>query len=103
MGQIHKVSDGTSLFYKQEIACHSLLLHYKGEGFTCDLSAREPLVCSWMENLERSPALHAGVRNSSRFSEFWSLCQSSFMSLNPHTAKLNPCLFITTPELPYSI
>lgn len=41
--QIHKVPKGATLFYEQEIACHSLLLHYKGEGFTCDLSAREPL------------------------------------------------------------
>lgn len=29
------------------------LFHYKGEGFTCDLSAREPLVSSRRENLER--------------------------------------------------
>lgn len=42
---IHNVSDSRLLFFhlffsKQEIACHSLLLHYKGEGFTCDLSAK---------------------------------------------------------------
>lgn len=49
---------------KKEIACHSLLFHYKGEGFTCDLSAREPLVRSRMENLKWSPEYHAGVGHS---------------------------------------
>lgn len=60
-GQIHNVSESTLLpllFYKQEIACHSLLFHYKGEGFTCDLSAREPLVRSRLENVEWSSVHH---------------------------------------------
>lgn len=55
-------------FNKKEIACHSLLFHYKGEGFTCDLSAREPLVCSRMENPKWSPVLHVSVRHSFHFS-----------------------------------
>lgn len=54
-------------FNKKEIACHSLLFHYKGEGFTCDLSAREPLVCSRLENLKWSCVLHASVLNGAHF------------------------------------
>lgn len=58
----------TSFFSKQEIACHSLLFHYKGEGFTCDLSAREPLLLSELENPERIPALCGNVTLDAHFS-----------------------------------
>lgn len=40
-----------------------MLLHYKGEGFTCDLSATEPLVHGTVENPDWSPALHGGHRS----------------------------------------
>ena len=51
-------------FNKQEIACHSLLLHYKGEGFTCDLSAREPLDDSMTQKPEWSRAEWRGAEQS---------------------------------------
>lgn len=73
--QIHNVSDSRLLvfhlfFSKQETACHSLLFHYKGEGFTCDLSAREPLLLSTLENLERIPALCGNVTLGAHFNPF---------------------------------
>ena len=75
-------------FYKQEIACHSLLLHYKGEGFTCDLSAREPLVHSGLENPGWSSALHPGFTHTAL--RFRTLCRLSHegrlsVSTPPHT------------------
>lgn len=65
---IRNVSDSRLLFFhlfffsKQEIACHSLLSHYKGEGFTCDLSAKEALLLGTLENPEWIPALRAKHR-----------------------------------------
>ena len=70
-------------FYKQEIACHSLLLHYKGEGFTCDLSAREPLVHSGLENPGWSSALHPGFTHTAlRFSVSHSAALRPILQLN---------------------
>lgn len=86
--QIHKVSEGTLFFYEQEIACHSLLLHYKGEGFTCDLSARKPLVCGWPENLERSRAMHGGSPGMCHTCMFWELSLSVWVCVYTSTLHL---------------
>ncbi len=75
-------------FYEQEIACHSLLLHYKGEGFTCDLSAREPLVCGWPENLERSRAMHGGLPGLCHTCMFWELSLSVWVCVYTSTLHL---------------
>lgn len=70
---IRNVSDSRLLFFpplffsKQEIACHSLLSHYKGEGFTCDLSAKEALLLGTLENPEWIPALRANIALGARF------------------------------------